>query len=87
MPAESKSAQFKVGDPVMALPSAYFKAHTGSKQEWFDERIHGERDQRAAPCALLLPMRSSVPLPVSSVALPVRLADVLIWSPRRSLLS
>ena len=36
----SKSAKFKVGDPVMALPSSYFKAHTGSKQEWYREDIH-----------------------------------------------
>jgi len=24
----------------MALPSSYFKAHTGSKQEWYDEATH-----------------------------------------------
>ena len=29
-----------VGDEVMALPSSYFKAHTGSKQEWYDEATH-----------------------------------------------
>ena len=32
--------KFKVGDEVMALPSSYFKAHTGSKQEWYDEARH-----------------------------------------------
>ena len=37
---ESKSDKFKVGDEVMALPSSYFKAHTGSKQEWYDEARH-----------------------------------------------
>ena len=29
---ESKSEKFKVGDEVMALPSSYFKAHTGKFQ-------------------------------------------------------
>ena len=24
----------------MALPSSYFKAHTGRKQEWYDEATH-----------------------------------------------
>jgi threonine dehydrogenase-like Zn-dependent dehydrogenase len=37
----SKSAQFHPGDPVMALPSSYFKAHAGSKQEWYREDVHG----------------------------------------------
>ena len=32
--------KFAVGDEVMALPSSYFKAHTGSKQEWYDEATH-----------------------------------------------
>ena len=36
----SKSEKFQRGDPVMALPSSYFKAHTGSKQEWYDEATH-----------------------------------------------
>lgn len=38
---ESKSAAFKPGDAVMALPSSYFKAHAGSKQEWYREDVHG----------------------------------------------
>ena len=25
----------------MALPSSYFKAHAGTKQEWYKEEIHG----------------------------------------------
>eukprot|EP00929_Paragymnodinium_shiwhaense_P079621 TRINITY_DN41509_c0_g1_i1.p1 TRINITY_DN41509_c0_g1~~TRINITY_DN41509_c0_g1_i1.p1 ORF type:complete len:658 (+),score=88.83 TRINITY_DN41509_c0_g1_i1:57-2030(+) len=37
----SKSARFKPGDPVMALPSSYFKAHTASFQEWYREDVHG----------------------------------------------
>lgn len=37
----SKSDKFKVGDPVMSLPSSYFKAHVGSKQEWYREEVHG----------------------------------------------
>jgi len=37
----SKSPHFAKGDSVMALPSSYFKAHAGSKQEWYKEEIHG----------------------------------------------
>jgi len=38
---ESKSPRFQPGDPVMALPSSYFKAHAGSRQEWYREDVHG----------------------------------------------
>lgn len=37
---ESKSDRFAAGDFVMALPSSYFKAHAGSKQEWYREEVH-----------------------------------------------
>jgi len=37
----SKSEKFQPGDHVMALPSSYFKAHAGSRQEWFREEVHG----------------------------------------------
>ena len=40
---ESKSDKFKPGDEVMALPSAYFKAHAGAKLEWFEEGVHNVR--------------------------------------------
>lgn len=37
----SKSTKFQPGDAVMSLPSSYYKAHTGSKQEWYREEVHG----------------------------------------------
>jgi len=37
----SKSERYKAGDAVMALPSSYFKAHCGSKQEWYKDEVHG----------------------------------------------
>ena len=37
----SSSGAFKEGDAVLALPSSYFKAHAGSRQEWFVPEVHG----------------------------------------------
>eukprot|EP00039_Didymoeca_costata_P029607 m.25500 g.25500 ORF g.25500 m.25500 type:complete len:631 (+) comp7709_c0_seq1:150-2042(+) len=37
----SSSDNFAVGDPVLALPSSYFKAHAASRQEWYKESVHG----------------------------------------------
>eukprot|EP00933_Yihiella_yeosuensis_P040023 TRINITY_DN34246_c0_g1_i1.p1 TRINITY_DN34246_c0_g1~~TRINITY_DN34246_c0_g1_i1.p1 ORF type:complete len:646 (-),score=114.32 TRINITY_DN34246_c0_g1_i1:155-2092(-) len=36
----SKSDRFQIGDAVLSLPSSYFKAHAGSKQEWYQESVH-----------------------------------------------
>jgi len=37
---KSKSDKFAEGDPVLSLPSSYFKAHAGSKNEWYVPEIH-----------------------------------------------
>ncbi|CAJ1435849.1 unnamed protein product [Effrenium voratum] len=38
---DSRSERFCVGDSVLSLPSSYFKAHVATRQEWFDEKVHG----------------------------------------------